>query len=195
MNGLDWQKADIYSFGVIIYILLFNIPPFYSNNEQDIITLVKRGKYNFPNKSNVSKLAKNFVQSCLQYNSDLRPDVIELLNHPWITDIHEKTSSSFSSALSVNNKNVINKIRKRRDIKRNNSKKEFFKKHNKLLNSPSLIIKSAEDIRPKLNRTKSPILPQSDLLTFYNTPKRLQNSIDTLSPSSSKSVPLLLNQY
>ena len=44
------EKCDIWSLGVIFYILLAGYPPFNGNNNEEIIASVKRGKYDLSHK-------------------------------------------------------------------------------------------------------------------------------------------------
>jgi calcium-dependent protein kinase len=44
------EKCDIWSCGVILYILLCGYPPFNGENDLDIMKAVKSGKYEFPSK-------------------------------------------------------------------------------------------------------------------------------------------------
>lgn len=41
------EKCDIWSIGVIMYILLSGSPPFNGNDDDEILKAVKRGKYSF----------------------------------------------------------------------------------------------------------------------------------------------------
>jgi len=50
LNGKYDQKCDIWSIGVILYILISGEPPFPGNSDPEIIKKVRAGKYNFSSK-------------------------------------------------------------------------------------------------------------------------------------------------
>ncbi|KAF4706507.1 Calcium-dependent protein kinase 2, partial [Perkinsus olseni] len=47
LQGNYNEKCDSWSCGVIMYILLCGYPPFYADNDTDILKRVRRGKYTF----------------------------------------------------------------------------------------------------------------------------------------------------
>ena len=75
------EKCDIWSCGVITYIILSGIPPFNGCSDGEIIKKVKLGKFIFPEREfgSVSDEAKNFI--CLLLNKDVhkRPSAMEAL--------------------------------------------------------------------------------------------------------------------
>ena len=46
MRGYDSQ-CDVWSMGVIVYILLCGFPPFYADNDAQLFEKIKRGQYEF----------------------------------------------------------------------------------------------------------------------------------------------------
>jgi len=83
------SKCDIWSIGVIVYILLSGIPPFNGKDDQEIMKAVRKGKFSFSDKcwSSVSDQAKDFISKLLTLDQNARPTAAEALTHPWITEL------------------------------------------------------------------------------------------------------------
>ena len=64
------EKCDVWSVGVIIYILLCGYPPFTGRNENEILKSVKKGVLDFdPEDWNyISIEAKCLIQKMLEYD-------------------------------------------------------------------------------------------------------------------------------
>ena len=81
------SKCDIWSIGVITYIVLCGLPPFNAWTNDQIIQKIKRGKFEFkPDDkwANISQLAKDFITLLLTKDAAKRPSAQDALNHPWI---------------------------------------------------------------------------------------------------------------
>jgi len=80
------SKADLWSMGVVAYMLLSSRLPFYGNDRRKIISRIKRCKYNFNDMTwrKVSDQAKAFVRSLLQADPDLRPTAPDAMQHKWL---------------------------------------------------------------------------------------------------------------
>lgn len=82
------EKCDIWSCGVIFYLLLCGYPPFAGKNEKEIMDNVLIGHYILNGKEwdSVSLEAKIFVKNLLQYDPQKRPTAIQALNDKWIQE-------------------------------------------------------------------------------------------------------------
>jgi len=66
------KSADWWSYGVLLYEMLFGIPPFYSNNTEKMFDLITKGELRFPKKIIVSDDAKDLIKKLLVKDQDLR---------------------------------------------------------------------------------------------------------------------------
>lgn len=83
------KEADIWSCGVILYILLSGMPPFYGDNEQQIFDAVLRNKIDFEEADpwpRVSAPAKDCVRRMLVRDPAKRATAAEVLAHDWIRE-------------------------------------------------------------------------------------------------------------
>ncbi|XP_073460076.1 serine/threonine-protein kinase 33 [Aquarana catesbeiana] len=81
------QQCDIWSIGVIMYMLLCGDPPFMANSEEKLFELIKKGELNFSHAAwqIVSSPAKDVLQKLLRVDPAERITANELLDDPWIT--------------------------------------------------------------------------------------------------------------
>ncbi|XP_018429202.1 PREDICTED: serine/threonine-protein kinase 33-like [Nanorana parkeri] len=88
INAHDYsQQCDIWSIGVIMYMLLCGDPPFMASSEGELFKLIKKGKLNFSPAvwQSVSDAAKEVLQKLLRVDPADRITANELLDDPWIT--------------------------------------------------------------------------------------------------------------
>mmetsp|Transcript_10467 Transcript_10467/g.14828 ORF Transcript_10467/g.14828 Transcript_10467/m.14828 type:complete len:560 (+) Transcript_10467:223-1902(+) len=80
------EKCDLWSLGVIVYMLLSGAPPFYGKNDDAIKASIVQGEYSFPHElfRDVSNEAMDFVSTLLSYNVEYRSNAHHALSHPWL---------------------------------------------------------------------------------------------------------------
>ncbi|XP_042403741.1 CDPK-related kinase 3-like isoform X2 [Zingiber officinale] len=84
------MEADIWSIGVITYILLCGSRPFWARTESGIFRAVLRADPNFVDSPwpDVSPEAKDFVKRLLNKDYRKRMTAAQSLTHPWLRDEH-----------------------------------------------------------------------------------------------------------
>jgi serine/threonine protein kinase len=81
------DKSDMWSLGVVAYILLAGYPPFQPDNEHELRDNIINARYSFPlaeGWGEVSPLARDLVSKLLILDSRERYSAVQVLNHPWI---------------------------------------------------------------------------------------------------------------
>eukprot|EP01084_Bolivina_argentea_P294127 506007_1 len=90
-------KCDLWSLGVILYIMLVGYKPFIADSLHQVYKLIVKGKYNFNHKKweNISKEAKHLVQCLLEIDPEKRYSAKDIQHHPWIIQHVKKNGSIF----------------------------------------------------------------------------------------------------
>ncbi|CAF0972691.1 unnamed protein product [Rotaria sordida] len=79
--------TDMWSVGVICYVLLSGLSPFMGENDNDTYANINRVNYDFDDEAftDISDEAKDFIAKLLLKNKDKRLQAKECLAHPWLT--------------------------------------------------------------------------------------------------------------
>ncbi|XP_076659528.1 obscurin isoform X4 [Halictus rubicundus] len=104
-EGVSYS-ADMWSVGIITYILLSGISPFRGFNDRETLLKIRDGKWEFDDRwQNISEDAKDFIRLLLMYNCERRMDVKAALTHPWITGYADRSPTDLYKIPSENLKN------------------------------------------------------------------------------------------
>ncbi|BAT96371.1 calcium-dependent protein kinase 32-like isoform X1 [Vigna umbellata] len=110
-------EVDIWSAGVILYILLCGVPPFWAETEQGVAQAIIRSVVDFRREPwpKVSDNAKDLVKKMLDPDPKRRLTAQEVLDHPWLQNA--KKAPNVSLGETVRSKlmqfSVMNKLKKR----------------------------------------------------------------------------------
>ena len=85
LTGSYDVSCDLWSAGCIMYILLCGYPPFYGDDDQEILRGVKRGEFDFEGEEwdDVSNDAKDLIKKLIS-KPERRLTAEEALQHKWI---------------------------------------------------------------------------------------------------------------
>ncbi|XP_067829424.1 death-associated protein kinase 3 isoform X1 [Heptranchias perlo] len=116
--------ADMWSIGVITYILLSGASPFLGETKQETLANISAMNYDFDEEffSHTSELAKDFIKKLLVKDTRKRLTIKDALSHPWIMS-HQKEEKRKTSE---------SKKQQRRQLKTKRLKEYTIKSHSSM---------------------------------------------------------------
>lgn len=110
-------EIDIWSAGVILYILLCGVPPFWAESEQGVAQAILRGAIDFKRQPwpSVSESAKNLVKQMLEADPKLRLTAKQVLEHPWLQNAKKAPNVPLGDVVKSRLKqfSVMNRFKRR----------------------------------------------------------------------------------
>ncbi|KAA8523676.1 hypothetical protein F0562_010099 [Nyssa sinensis] len=110
------KEIDIWSAGVMLYILLSGVPPFWAETEKGIFDAILKGDIDFESQPwpSISNSAKDLVQKMLTQDPKKRITSAQVLEHPWIKEDGEASDKPIDSAVLSRMKQfrAMNKLKK-----------------------------------------------------------------------------------
>lgn len=76
-------EVDIWSIGIILYVMLVGKPPFQSRSVETIYERIKMNDYEIPSKAKVSAEAQDLIKSLLTTDPNSRPTLDFVIKHPF----------------------------------------------------------------------------------------------------------------
>ncbi|KAL4567652.1 hypothetical protein LXL04_023241 [Taraxacum kok-saghyz] len=110
-------EIDVWSAGVILYILLCGVPPFWAETEQGVAQAIIKSVYDFKRDPwpKVSDNAKDLVKKMLDPDPKSRFTAQQVLEHPWLLNAKTAPNVSLGEVVRARLKqfSVMNKLKKR----------------------------------------------------------------------------------
>ncbi|KAB5519497.1 hypothetical protein DKX38_023816 [Salix brachista] len=110
-------EVDVWSAGVILYILLCGVPPFWAETEQGVAQAIIRSVINFKRDPwpKVSETAKDLVRKMLDPDPKRRLTAQQVLDHPWLQNAKKAPNVSLGETVRSRLKqfSFMNKLKKR----------------------------------------------------------------------------------
>ncbi|CAK0824399.1 unnamed protein product, partial [Prorocentrum cordatum] len=88
LTGKYDHMSDLWSCGVIMFVMLCGYPPFFGDTDAEVLSKVRLGNFTFnaTDWKNISDDAKGLIRSLLKMNPKDRFTAEQCLNHVWIKD-------------------------------------------------------------------------------------------------------------
>ncbi|CAL5441382.1 unnamed protein product [Camellia sinensis] len=110
-------EVDIWSSGVILYILLCGVPPFWAETEQGVALAILRGVLDFKREPwpQISDSAKSLVRQMLEPDPRKRLTAQQVLEHPWIQNAKKAPNVPLGDIVRTRLKqfSVMNRFKKK----------------------------------------------------------------------------------
>ena len=102
------NKCDIWSCGVIMFMLLRGHPPFKGENQEELFKSIQNDIINYNEMTELSELAKELMSKMLERNVDLRYSADECLKHKWMKIYNEKSEVMKTEVVTSALNNISN---------------------------------------------------------------------------------------
>ncbi|KAE9610034.1 hypothetical protein Lal_00006088 [Lupinus albus] len=110
-------EVDIWSAGVILYILLCGVPPFWAESEQGVALAILRGVIDFKREPwpQISESAKSLVRQMLEPDPKKRLTAQQVLEHSWLQNAKKASNVPLGDIVRTRLKqfSVMNRFKKR----------------------------------------------------------------------------------
>ncbi|XP_030469627.1 calcium-dependent protein kinase 2-like [Syzygium oleosum] len=95
------KEIDIWSAGVILYILLSGVPPFWAETEKGIFNAILQGEIDFVSDPwpSISDGAKDLIRKMLTQDPKKRITSAQVLEHPWLKEGGEASDKPIDNAV------------------------------------------------------------------------------------------------
>lgn len=93
------KACDLWSVGVITYVLLTGCFPFWDKNNAVLYEKIRKVEYGWPTGSEISPEAKDLIRHLIEKNPEKRYTAEQALQHPWVTGQGVSNKKSLTSSV------------------------------------------------------------------------------------------------
>ena len=95
-KGYSGYKADVWSMGVLLFVLVTGIMPFKACTVEELNKAILKGKFEFPKNQSLSDELKDLLGKMLEVDVKRRIDSTKILSHKWFSlKLSDKKEKSF----------------------------------------------------------------------------------------------------
>lgn len=117
LNKNYGPEVDVWSAGVILYILLSGVPPFWAENDEGIVQAILKSSVDFQREPwpKISANAKDLVQRMLDPDPSTRLTAKQVLEHPWLQNANMAPNISLGETVRTRLQqfSVMNRFKKK----------------------------------------------------------------------------------
>lgn len=121
MTGNYNEKADIWSVGVMMYMMLSLTKPFYGKDKKDVAEKIMVGKFRFysPKWEKMSSSSRDFITKLISKDPKQRVSASKALEHSWLKQFYSQESrlpndvivdTILNSIVSYSEYNIVKKV-------------------------------------------------------------------------------------
>jgi len=83
-RGYELKKSDMWSIGVITYVLVTGKAPFLGSTRQETLSKIIKAELSFPDNIVITNDCKDFIQSLIHWDCNKRFSAHDALQHSWL---------------------------------------------------------------------------------------------------------------
>jgi calcium/calmodulin-dependent protein kinase I len=184
LSGKPYSSpVDIWSLGVIFYILLCGYPPFVSerDDQKELFELIKHGKYTFDptDWGKISPGAKDLVSKILVVDPAKRFTAQQILDHPWM----KLDAALLPELVLTSQQEKLRRFNARRRLKKAMKAVRSTVRMRLLMAARTGQLKRIADTMPVEAASQNPPPPPPKSMQQPLTPSSSSNSVSTTNPS------------
>jgi calcium-dependent protein kinase len=95
------SKCDVWSLGVVGFVLFYGFPPFSGETNSEIYDKIINCEIKFPDNPNVSKTTKNFLKKCFEKDPSRRFSSVQAMNDRFFSEENQKETLTKEEILTL----------------------------------------------------------------------------------------------